>query len=168
MQLHVAPPSNYDDLRTVRTLFDAGIGRVLQVGGSRVMEEANDKIDWVKNRIGETHPAAFYLNAVRAIPLATRYKLLKGDASDIEIADEDPELVQRRLTPLVERPADAADVVGHIVYKRLVETYTDAALEIKNRDDARRAQSQMLELFRQRNVVQPVIEEIEHKVNKLK
>ncbi len=168
MQLHIAPASNYDDLRAMRTLFDAGVGRVLQVGGSRVMEEANDKIDWVKNRIGATHPAGFYLDAVRAVPLAKRFKLLKGDADEIQIAEEDPEFVQRRLTPLVERPADAADVVGHIVYRRLVETYTDAALETKNRDDARQAQSQMLELFRQRNVVQPVIEEIEHKVNELK
>lgn len=168
MQLHVAPPSNYDDLRAVRTLFDAGVGRVLQVGGSRVMEEANDKIDWVKNRIGDSNPAGFYLDAVRAIPLAKRYKLLKGDADEIQIGEEDPEFVQRRLTPLVERPAAAADVVGHIVYKRLVETYTDAALETNNQDDARRAQSQMLELFRHRNVVQPVIEEIEHKVNELK
>jgi hypothetical protein len=49
-----------------------------------------------------------------------------------------------------------------------VETYTDAALETKNRDGARQAQSQMLEFFRQRNVVQPVIDEIEHKINKLK
>jgi hypothetical protein len=89
---------------------------VLQVGGSHVMVEANDKIDCVTNPISEIHPAGFYRDAVRAVPLAKRFKLLKGDADEIQIAEGDPEFVQRRLTPLVERPADVADVVGDIDY----------------------------------------------------
>ena len=168
MQLHVCPPASYDEQRRISTLFDAGVGRVLQVGGSRLMDEANDKIDWVKGQVGETHPAAYYLNAVRAVPLAKTFKLLRGDAEEVEVAEKDPELVERRLASVVERPAQAADAVGHIVYRRLVETYTDAALETNNRTQAREAQTTLLELFRARDVVQPVIQELERRVDELR
>jgi hypothetical protein len=63
--------------------------------------------------------------------------------------------------------AGAGDSPVH-VYRRLVETCTDAALETKNRGDACQAQSRMLELFRQCNVVQPVIDAIDYKINKMK
>ena len=75
--------------------------------------------------------------------------------------------MQRRLSPLVERADEAADVVGHIVYRRLVDSYTDAALETRSREQARRAQTTMLELFQARNVVEPVVREIECRVAEL-
>ncbi len=168
MQLHVLPPASYDDVRTISTLFDAGVGRVLQVGGSRLMDEANDRIDWVTGHLGQAHPAAYYLDAVRAVPMATPYKLLRGDSDQVQVADQDPEFVQRRLAPVVERPERAADVVGHIVYRRLVDTYTDAAVETRNAEGAREAQSTMLELFRARGVVQPVIDDVERRVGELR
>lgn len=167
MQLHVRPPDSYDDRRTFSTLFNAPVGRVLQVGGSRLMEDANDRLDWVRQRIGERHPASYYLDAVRAIPLAQPYKLLTGDAGAVQVAEEEPEVVERRLRPMVERPAEAADAVGHIVYRRFVDTYSDSALEANKRDDARQAQTQMLELFRRREVVQPVVNEVEERVRQL-
>ncbi|HSH59596.1 MAG TPA: hypothetical protein VK988_08160 [Acidimicrobiales bacterium] len=168
MQLHVRPPADYEVHRAVSTLFDARVGRVLQVGGSRLMEDANEKIDTVNDRVGEAHPATFYLDAVRAMPLAKPYKVLRGDAGQVEVEEQDPDIVQQRLTPLVEQPSKAADVVGHIVYRRLVETYTDAALETRNRSQARQAQSRMLELFRSRGVIQPVVEEVEQRVDQLR
>jgi hypothetical protein len=167
LQLHVRPPASYDDRRTINSLFDAGVGRVLQVGGSRLMEEANDRIDHVVDRLGETHPASYYLNAVRALPLAKPYKLLTGDADAVQVDEQDPEFVQRRLSPVVERPEEAADVVGHIVYRRLVETYTDAALETDGRAEAHRAQRTMLQMFQERDVVEPVVREVERRVEEL-
>lgn len=168
MQLHVCPPASYDEQRKISTLFDAGVGRVLQVGGSRLMEEANDKIDWVKGQVGQSHPAAYYLNAVRAVPLAKPFKVLRGDAEEVQVAEQNPELVQQRLTAVVEHPAEAADAVGHIVYRRLVETYSDAALETNNRSQAREAQRTLLALFRNRDVVQPIIQEVERRVDELR
>ncbi len=168
MQLHVRPPANYDDRRKISTLFDARVGRVLQVGGSRLMDEANEKIDWVKDQLGESHPAAYYFDAVRAVPLAKPFKVLRGDASEVEVADKDPEAVQRRLAPVVEHPDQAADVVGNIVYRRLVETYTEAALETNNRQRAQQAQRTLLELFRARDVVEPVVRDVERRVNELR
>ncbi len=167
LQLHVRPPASYDDRRTISALFDARVGRVLQVGGSRLMDDANDKLDWVKERLGQRHPASYYLDAVRAVPLAQPYKLLEGDAAQVKVDEEDPEYVYQRLRPLIEEPKEAADAVGHIVYRRFVDTFTDSALAINKRSEARRAQSELLELFRQRNVVQPVVEEIEDHVRRV-
>lgn len=168
LQLHVRPPADYGDRRAISTLFDARVGRVLQVGGSRLMEDANERIDAVKNRVGPAHPVTYYLDAVRAMPLAKPYKVLRGDADQVDLKEQDPEVVHQRLTPLVEEPDKAADVVGHIVYRRLVETYTGAALETRNRSQAREAQSTLLELFRSRGVIQPVLEEVEQRVAELR
>ena len=168
MQLHVRPPASYDDVRAVSTLFDAGVGSVLQAGGSRLMEEANDKIDWVTKRLGERHPASYYFGAVRAVPMAKPYKLLRGDSAEVQVGEEDPEYVQSRLSPMVERPEEASTVVGNIVYRRMVDTYTEAAIESQKRDEARRAQTTMLELFKARGVVQPVVEDVERRVDELR
>lgn len=168
MQLHVEPPASYDDQRIFATLFDAGVGRVLQVGGSRLMEEANNKIDWVRDRIGDQHPAAYYLDAVRAVPMATPYKLLQGDSDTVLVVDEDPDFVKRRLSPMVEHPEEAADVVGHIVYRRLVDTYTEAALETRDRAGAREAQTALLKLFDKRRVLERVVKEVTKRLNQLK
>jgi len=168
MQLHVRPPRSYDDGRAISTLFEAGVGRVLQAGGSRLMDEANDKIDWVADRLGEGHPASYYFGAGRAVPMAKPYKVLRGDSDEVQIAGEDPEFVQRRLSPVVERPAEAADVVGNIVYRRLVDTYTDAVVGTQNREQGRQAQTTMLELFRARGVVQPVLDDVERRVDELR
>ena len=132
------------------------------------MDEANDKIDWVADRLGEGHPASYYFGAVRAVPMAKPYKLLRGDSDEVQIAGEDPEFVQRRLSPVVERPAEAADVVGNIVYRRLVDTYTDAVVGTQNREQGRQAQTTMLELFRARGVVQPVLDDVERRVDELR
>ncbi|MGI9022212.1 MAG: hypothetical protein ACR2HV_03045 [Acidimicrobiales bacterium] len=168
MQLHVRPPASYDDVRTVSTLFDAGVGRVLQAGGSRLMDEANAKIDWVTQRLGESHPASFYFAAVRAVPMAKHYQLLRGGADEVQVGEQDPEFVERRLSAVVERPAEAADVVGNIVFRRLVDTYTDAVVETRDRAQGRQAQATMLELFRARGVVQPVLDDVERRVDELR
>ncbi len=167
LQLHVRPPAGYDDRQTINALFDARVGRVLQVGGSRLMDDANDKLDWVKRRLGERHPASYYLDAVRAVPLAEPYKLLEGDASQVEVVEEDPEYVYQRLHPLIEEPEQAANALGHIVYRRFVDTYTDSAVAINKRAEARQAQSALLDLFRKRDVVQPVVNEIEAQVRRV-
>lgn len=167
LQLHVRPPASYDDRRTVSALFNARVGRVLQVGGSRLMEDANDRIDWVEERLGERHPSSYYLGAVRAVPLAQPYKVLEGDAGEVALAPENPEYVYRRLLPMVERPTEASDAVGHIVYRRFVDTYTESALAVNQRGDARRAQAQLLELFRRRDVVQPVVQDVEEHLRQL-
>ena len=56
MQLYVKPAASAEDMRTISELFNARIGRALYVGGTRVMEDVNEKLDWVRNRLGERHP----------------------------------------------------------------------------------------------------------------
>jgi len=54
------------------------------------------------------------------------------------------------------------------VYRRLVDTYTDAVVETQNLEQGRQAQTTMLELFRARGVVQPVLDDVERRVDELR
>ena len=120
-----------------------------------------------QQRLGEEHPAAFYLDAVRAVPHAQPYKLLAGDAREVTVAEENPDEVYQRLQPLIDQPDKAADAVGHIVYRRFVDMYSESAAALDHGPEAGQAQSTLLELFRRRNVVQPVVDEVARKVREL-
>jgi hypothetical protein len=104
------------------------VGRVLHVGGTRVVEDVVDKLQWALDRLGERHPARHYLTAALGTPLAHPVKVVQADPREMRILEPDPELAMHRLTPVVEEAAAASDAVGHIIYRSLL-TYTDAAIE---------------------------------------
>ncbi len=168
MQLYVRPPSNYETLPVASELFNARVGRVLYVGGSRLMEDVNEKIDWVCQRLGPQHPTTYYLSATRAMPQAQPFKLVEAETDTVRVLPPDPELVERALRPIVQQPESAADALGHIVYRRTVDVYTDAAVECGKRAAARKAQRELLALFEQRNVVPQVVEEVKERAAELK
>lgn len=168
MQLWVRPPANYDDLRTISELFNARVARVLYVGGSRVMEDVNSKLDWVSNRLGEQHPARYYLAATRAEPMSIPYKILGADADRLQLRDPEPEFVVERLGPVIEDPEAAADAVGHIRYRQIVDTFTRSALDANEKAKAHDAQKRLLGLFKKRAVIPTVIEAVEQRVKELK
>jgi len=168
MQLWVRPPENYEDLLVISELFNARVGRGLYVGGSHVMQDVNDKLDWVLEHLGEKHPQFHYLTAARAIPLATHYKLLKADSNKVRLLDPDPGFVEEKLAPVIENTEAAADAVGHIMYRRIVDIYTRSALDANKKAKARYAQKRLLDLFKKRGVIRPVIEGIEQRVKELK
>ncbi len=168
MQLWVRPPVNYDDRRVISELFNARVGRVLYVGGSRVMEDVNDRLKWVSEHLGAQHPAQYHINKVRNSPLAHPFKLLQADASKVSLLDSDPEIVERRFTKMLENSEAVADTIGHIEFRQVVDTYTQCAIEVKKKTSARRAQENMLGLFKKRAVITPVIKAIEKRVKELK
>ncbi len=168
MQLWIRPPANYDDKRVISELFNARVGRVLYVGGSRTMEDVNDKLKWISEHLDEKHPAQYYWTAVRSAPLANPFKCLRADTNKVSLLDPDPGIVQRQLTPLLENAEAAADAIGHIEYRKIVDTYTQCAIEVQKKVKAREAQNNLLDLFKKRNVIQPVIKTIERRVKELK
>jgi hypothetical protein len=91
MQLYVRPPTNYADLPVVSELFDARVGRVLYVGGTRVMEDVKEKLDWVCQRLGAEHPAYYYLTVTRSLPYSGPFKLLEADTNRVRLLESDPE-----------------------------------------------------------------------------
>ncbi len=168
LQLYVRPPENWDDARVLSGLWDARVGRVLTVGGTRVMHDVNDKLDWLTGRLGGDHPASYFLTAAQALPLAKRYKLVPPTGERLRVLDAEPDEVVRKLDPVIEHMEPAADAIGHITYRRVVDTYTDCALEVRERGKARDAQSSLLGLFRERSVVPGVVADVERRVDELR
>lgn len=167
MQLWVRPPANYDDRRVISELFNARVGRVLYVGGSRAMEDVNDKLKWVGEHLDENHPAKFHIARVRSTPLANPFKRLKAYSNKVTLMDPDPGIVEQQLAPVLRNAETAADTIGHIEYRQLVDTYTQSALGVKKKNEAREAQDNLLVLFKKRDVIEPVIEDIEQRVKEL-
>jgi hypothetical protein len=106
-----------------------------------------------------------YLTAALGTPLAYPVKVVQADPREMRILEPDPELAMRRLTPVVEEAAAASNAVGHIVYRSLVDTYTDAAIEAGDRSSAQ--ERRMLELFKQRDVIAPVVAEVEERAREI-
>ncbi len=168
MQLWVRPPTNYDDMRVISELFNARVGRILYVGGSRTMEDVNDKLKWVSEHLGKKHPLQYHIARVRSMSLANPFKLLKADSNKVRMLDPDPGIVEQQLGSVIENAETASDTIGHIEYRQIVDTYTRCAIDVRKKTRARDAQKSLLDLFKKRNVIQPVIGAIEKRVKELK
>ncbi|GEL19489.1 M28 family metallopeptidase [Pseudonocardia asaccharolytica] len=164
---HVRPAASDHDRSTARELFAAPVGRVLAVGGTRTLGEVNERIAFVTRELGARHPAAVYLTAARALPLAGPHKVLAADATALRVLDAEPDVVERELAPIVEQSKVAADALGHIGYERVMDAYTDCALKVRKKAKARAAQREMLSLFEARKVIEPVVEKVRDRVREL-
>ena len=167
MQLWVRPPANYDDRRIISELFNARVGRVLYVGGTRAMEDVNDKLKWVSKKLGQKHPAQYHIAGAQSRPLANSFKHLKADSEKVILLDPNPETVERQLGPVLKNAEAAADTIGHIEYRQIVDTYTNSAWDTRKKAAARKAQNDLLGLFKKRKVIQTVIGSIAKRVKEL-
>ncbi len=168
MQFWVRPPDNYDDMPVISELFNARIGRVLYVGGSRLLEDVNEKLEWICDHLDNANPVRNHLIAVRGIPLVNNFKIIRADSNKVRLLDEEPDKAEGLLSPLMDNVEGAADSLGHITYKNVVDIYTKAALNINRKAQALKAQENLLDVFKKRHVVGNVIESIENNVKELK
>jgi hypothetical protein len=168
-QIWVRPPSNYDDIPIVSELFNARVGRVLSVSGSRYMEEENEKIDWVRRKLSTKNPAKYYLTASRGIPKVHAYKKLTARSNKIYIEGPDPEEAENILNPIINENEmnAAADAIGHITYRDIVDSYTNSALVAGKKFQARKAQKNLFGMFKKRKVVPEVVKSIEQRIYEL-
>ncbi|MHC4488721.1 MAG: hypothetical protein ACYSW7_06035 [Planctomycetota bacterium] len=167
MDLWVRPPADYDDMPVINELFNARVGRVLYVGGTRLMEDVNDKIDWVCSKLGKAHPARLYLKAVRGLPLVNPHKILRADSKKLRLLDPEPDKAVKTLSPMIENMAVAADSIGHIDLRSLVDSYSEAAVAADKIPHARKAMENLLAMFKKRHVPESVTESIERRVREL-
>ena len=132
------------------------------------MEDVNEKFDWVINNLSKAHPAKYYLSAVKGMPLAKAYKVLRADSNRVRLLAPDPENAERLMTPLIEDMNAAADSLGHITYKQIVDTYTKSAVDVAKKSRALKAQENLLQMFEKRGVARNVIEKIQQRIRELK
>jgi hypothetical protein len=140
----------------------------MYVDGSRVLEDVNDKMDWVQRRLGPRHPVSMHLAAVRFHGLAKAGRVVESGHRKIRVVEPDPDRALPLLDPVVTtEAATAADTMGHIYYRKLVDAYADLAVETRSRERGRHAQKQMLEMFRSHGVLGTVVQDIEQQLVRL-
>jgi hypothetical protein len=166
LQLYVRPASSYDAVPAINELFDARIGRVLYVEGTRVHEDVNSKIDWIRQRlsaaIGERNPIEAHLKTARYKPMLSPVSIVEPASNAIRTVAEEPDLAVNELQQvLVERAAETADTMGHIWYVKTVKEYADAAERSGQDAKAREACSSLAALCHQRGIVPSVTSDVE-------
>jgi hypothetical protein len=166
-QVYVRPPANFDDTSAVNELFNARVGRTLYVEGTRVMEDVNERLDWIRKRLGNSNPISQHLTTVRFKPLAKAGKIIAPLSNQVRVSKQDPERVVAELKSVVEHAETSSDTMGHIWYREVVDTYTQAALDAGQRQTARQAQENLLGLCKARNIVPAVVQEVEQHLKQL-
>ena len=167
MQIWIKPPENYDMMVGISELFNARVGRVIYFGGSCLMQDANDKIDWVCKKLGPEHPASMNLASVRTMPMTHSYKVLGAEDDKIMLLKSEPGKVERELAPLVDDPESAADTIDHINFRKVMDTYSDCAVKVRKKTQAVKAQRNMLGVFKKHRVIKPVMTSIEKRIKKM-
>ena len=175
LQVYVRPPANYDVVPIVNELFNARLGTAMYVEGTRILDDVNDRIDWVlkglNTELGAQNPVSKHLTTVRYKPLAKPCKIVEStpdSSQSVRVVGEEPDRFVANVAPvLLENTGKTADTMGHIWYNQVVDTFTEAALETNQPAIAKQAQEQMVGLFKERNVVQSVIDRAEDRIKEI-
>ncbi|MGH8929963.1 MAG: hypothetical protein ACRDZO_04835 [Egibacteraceae bacterium] len=167
MNLAVRAPS--PEAAAVQELFDARVGRVLYVGGTRVMEDVNDKLDWVRSRLDPRHPVALHLATTRVRALARPVTLVGTRTTAARVLEPEPDRVIAELAPVVlQHEAALADTIGHINMRKVVDMFATSAVDAGSTHLAVDAEQRMLELFRSRQVLPSVVASVENRLAEIK
>jgi hypothetical protein len=152
IQFDVRPPADPDVAPVVNELFNDRVGQVLCVGGTRVMQDVNDKLDWVLDRLGMRHPISMHLTAVRYTPMMQSTKLIVPGESRVQTLDPEPDAVVEHLAEVViEQSHMAAQTMGHIYFQEVVDAFTRAAMKTGAQRLALQAQERLVGLFKSRD-----------------
>lgn len=167
IHLEVLPAPSVDGRKLLGTLRRADVARTLFVGGTRMIDEVNDRLDFVAQRLGTRHPASYWIASARAKPLAGESRSVDPRTRKVDVAPPEPEHAMALLAPLVEQADAVADSLGHMRFRSTMDLYTDAAELARARPRARDAQRTMLGLFERRGVVQSVCDSVARRVRTL-
>jgi hypothetical protein len=100
--------------------------------------------------------------------LAKPGKVIAPFSNQVRVTEHNPDRVVAELKPVVIDQTDvAADTMGHIWYRQIVDTYTQAALDAGRRNTARQAQENLLGLCKKRQIVPWVVQEVEARLQQL-
>ena len=167
-QIWVRKAVSTEEQRAIAELYDARVGCVLYAGGSRIMEDVNDKLAWVSGKLPRKHPAGIYLRSCLAAPYAQPFKVLTRDAKKVQMAESDPAMVIRQLKPVMTDLKMSADSLGHITLRSVVGHYTAALAKSGKKSDAKATLSKLIGLYRKRGVVAAAIKEMEKERARMK
>jgi hypothetical protein len=125
LDLRIAPPISRDEEYVAGDLFVQGPGRVLALGGTRFLDDANDVLQEIVERFPERR-ISLHARVALGNPHTIDYKLVlpKDDQEklEIEVSKADPDEATKLIEPvLVDEAQTALETLGHIRYRTIAE-----------------------------------------------
>jgi hypothetical protein len=158
LRLRIAPPLGYEEEFIAQDFFSGDVGRILAFDGSRSLESGINTLQEVTQKLGDRRVAihtAFALGNA----LATEYKELvvngKASGKGLKIETRPPqtkESIQLLNKALVDKPAVAAESLGHVDYKQYVDQSSEKLAELGSTDKAADLQNVLYETLSKRKV----------------
>jgi len=153
------------DAGAVRELFDARVGRVLYFDGTRVLGDVIERLNWIRVRLGPLHPASIHIASTLFQGIVRPGRVFDIQSASERLIPHQPDRAVALVTDLlVDQAGAAADTMGHIHFRRLIDRYTTAALQAGKHQLAVTAQRRLLALFEQRSVLPRVVGEVKSRL----
>jgi hypothetical protein len=177
LRLRVLPPRGYDDEFLAQDMFSQDVGRVLAFDGSRVLNEANNVLREVADKLPDRAVANHALVALSR-PMLQGGKVLympqevqsqqmesaQQVGAQFTIAQAQMDIGARGMeAALVENPARAAETLGHVDYKKYVDQLSDELAADGNVKAAGAAQDELYKTLQARKVKESVLEDVKTK-----
>ena len=172
LEVRVAPPRSYEEEFVAQDFFSEEVGRVLTFNGTRYLDQANDTLEEVVDQFGGKR-VAHHARLALGNPLTRDYQLLKMRDGDPKALDKDPskqfeelkakpdEARKKLSEALLDEPAEAADTLGHIEYKQVVEKYSTFLAEAGDADEAASTMQKAKKTLADRGVLDSVVKDME-------
>ncbi|MBD2120274.1 hypothetical protein H6F68_05025 [Trichocoleus sp. FACHB-262] len=163
--IRIAPPRGYDEEFIAQDFFSKEVGRILTFDGSRFLDKGNDILHEVTERLSDRR-VAIHAHVALASALSQDYKQLeiKDDQLQIQVAPAKVEEARQKFAAaLTDEKQTAAESLGHIDYKYYVDRFSDWLAQQGDPQAAAETQNELLQVLRDRNVIQRVLETVKDK-----
>jgi hypothetical protein len=167
LYIRVTPPRSFDEEAVAQDMFTDSVARIVNFGGSQVLDDGNDALREVAERLDDAHPAAIHARYALGSPqvLATK-QVVAADSAEgnghgaIAIKSSKPKKEGRELvgSALEADMQAAAETFGHIGFRRRVEAYADALARQDQKAEAKAVRKQMATTLRKRGVPSEYLE----------
>ncbi|HKE69766.1 MAG TPA: hypothetical protein VKB55_10955 [Nocardioidaceae bacterium] len=169
LRLRVRPPQSREAENIAQEFFSEEVGRTLAFGGTEVLETANETLRETVDRLPDSR-AARHASAALANPLASAHKVLDIPDTQQRLAGvakvggsvrERPARVDDAVQMLdgLTDPA-TAETMGHIAYRRRVESATKALAESGATEPAAEIQQSLHDVLAERGVLSSVLDDV--------
>ncbi|UCE46192.1 MAG: hypothetical protein JSW47_11275 [Phycisphaerales bacterium] len=158
LRVRVAPPRGYDEEFLAQDFFCEDVGRVIAFNGSRFLTKGNEILHEVAEKLSDRR-VALHASLALGNEVAGEYKQLVEDKKEprkqlgIRILHAQPKEARKLLdVALTAKMAASVESIGHIGFKRYVDSYSDWLAAQGAPEDAAKTQDALYETMSARKV----------------
>lgn len=167
LSLRISPSRSHAEEVIAQDYFNKDVGRVLTFDGSAVMDDANDTLRELTEKLPDSRAARHALIAL-GNPLSRAYKVLNvkdtgaGERTlEFRVRKADATTAKKFLTrALTENLEISAESLGHIDYRYYVERFADWMASQGEKQQASKIQNELHKVLAARGVLARVLDEI--------